>query len=169
MSKSQSVKFTIWSIFRKAGFSGKISLTLSTWFGTGLLPVAPGTFGTLAGVPLVFGLACIGTVPGVFIIAMVVAVAIWTSDRSEELLGNDDPSEVVIDEVAGFLLTMFLLPLSWLTLGLGFILFRVFDIFKPYPIKQAEKLRGGLGIVMDDLVAGIYAHLCVRLILFFVK
>ena len=80
-----------------------------------------------------------------------------------------DPSEVVIDEVAGFLLTMFLLPLSWLTLGLGFILFRVFDILKPYPIKQAEKLRGGLGIVMDDLVAGIYAHLCVRLILFFVK
>jgi phosphatidylglycerophosphatase A len=56
-----------------------------------------------------------------------------------------------------------------LTLGLGFILFRVFDILKPYPIKQAEKLRGGLGIVMDDLVAGIYAHLCARLILFFVK
>ena len=169
MSKSQSVKFTIWSIFRKSNFSGKISLTLSTWFGTGLLPVAPGTFGTLAAVPLVFGLACLGTVSGAFIIAMVVAVAIWTSDRSEKLLANDDPSEVVIDEVAGFLLTMFLLPLSWLTLGLGFILFRVFDIFKPYPIKQAEKLRGGLGIVMDDLVAGIYAHLCVRLILFFVK
>ena len=169
MSKSQSDKFEIWSIFRKADFSGKISLTLSTWFGTGLLSVAPGTFGTIAAVPLVFGVACLGTVPGVFIIAMVVAVAIWTSDRSEELLGNDDPSEVVIDEVAGFLLTMFLLPLSWLTLGLGFILFRGFDIFKPYPIKQAEKLRGGLGIVMDDLVAGIYAHLCVRLILFFIK
>ena len=169
MSKSQSDKFTIWSIFRKADFSGKISLILSTCFGTGLLPVAQGTFGTIAAVPLVFGLACLGTVPRGFIIAMVVAVAIWTSDRSEELLGNHDPSEVVIDEVAGFLLTMFLLPLSWLTLGLGFILFRVFDIFKPYPIKQAEKLRGGLGIVMDDLVAGIYAHLCVRLILFFVK
>ena len=169
MSKSQSDKFTIWSIFRKADFSGKISLTLSTWFGTGLLPVAPGTFGTLGAVPLVFGLACLGTVPGVFIIVMVVAVAIWASDRSQGLLDNGDPSEVVIDEVAGFLLTMFLLPLSWLTLGLGFILFRVFDIFKPYPIKQAEKLRGGLGIVMDDLVAGICAHLCVRLILFFIK
>jgi len=169
MSKSQSDKFEIWSIFREAGFSGKISLTLSTWFGTGLLPVAPGTFGTLGAVPLVFVLACLGTVPGVFIIVMVVAVAIWASDRSRELLGNGDPSEVVIDEVAGFLLTMFLLPLSWLTLGLGFILFRIFDIFKPYPIKQAEKLRGGLGIVMDDLVAGIYAHLCVRLILFFIK
>ena len=169
MSKSQSDKFKICSIFRKADFSGKISLTLSTWFGTGLLPVAPGTFGTIAAVPLVFGLACLGIVPGVFIIAMVVAVAIWTSDRSRKLLGNNDPSEVVIDEVAGFLLTMFLLPLSWLTLGLGFILFRIFDIFKPYPIKQAEKLRGGMGIVMDDLVAGIYAHLCVKLILFFVN
>jgi len=169
MSKSQSDKFAIWSIFRNADFSGKISLTLSTWFGTGLLPVAPGTFGTLGAVPLVFGLPCLGTVPGVFIIVMVVAVAIWTSGRSEELLWKSDPSEVVIDEVAGFLLTMFFLPLSWLTLGFGFILFRVFDILKPYPIKQAEKLRGGLGIVMDDLVAGIYAHLCVRLILFFVK
>ena len=169
MSKSQSDKFAIWSIFRNADFSGKISLTLSTWFGTGLLPVAPGTFGTLGAVPLVFGLPCLGTVPGVFIIVMVIAVAIWASDRSQELLGNDDPSEVVIDEVAGFSLTMFFLPLSWLTLGLGFILFRVFDILKPYPIKQAEKLRGGLGIVMDDLVAGFYAYLCVRLILFFVK
>jgi phosphatidylglycerophosphatase A len=169
MSKSQSDKPEIWSIFRQSNFSGKISLTLSTWFGIGLLPVSPGTFGAIAAVPLVFGLACLGTVPGVFIIAMVVAVAIWTSDRSQELLGNGDPSEVVIDEVAGFLLTMFLLPPSWLTLGLGFVLFRVFDILKPYPIKQAEKLRGGLGIVMDDLVAGIYAHLCVRLILFFVK
>lgn len=166
MSKSQSDKFTIWSIFRKTDFSGKTSLTLSTWFGTGLLPVAPGTFGTLGAVPLVFGLTCLGTVPGVFIIAMVVAVAIWASDRSEKLLGNNDPSEVVIDEVAGFLLTMFLLPLSWFTFGLGFVLFRIFDIFKPYPIKQAETLRGGLGIVMDDLVAGIYAHLCVRLIFF---
>jgi phosphatidylglycerophosphatase A len=169
MSKSQSDKFEIWSIFRKADFSGKISLTLSTWFGTGLLPVAPGTFGTLGAVPLVFGLACLRSVPGVFIIAMVVAVAIWTSERSQELLGNGDPSEVVIDEVAGFLLTMFLLPPSCMTLGLGFVLFRVFDILKPYPIKQAEKLWGGLGIVMDDLVAGIYAHLSVRLILFFVK
>ena len=169
MSKSQSDKFAVWRIFRESNFSGKISLTLSTWFGTGLLPVAPGTFGTIAAVPLVFGLACLGTVPGVFIIAMVAAVAIWTSGRSEALLRRNDPSEVVIDEVAGFLLTMFLLPLSGLTLGLGFILFRVFDILKPYPIKQAEKLRGGLGIVMDDLMAGIYAHLCVRLILFFVK
>ncbi|OPX39061.1 MAG: hypothetical protein B1H12_00805 [Desulfobacteraceae bacterium 4484_190.2] len=156
-------------MFRKADFSGKTSLALSTWFGTGLLWVAPGTFGTIAALPLVFAVACLGTVPGVFVIVMVVGVAIWASGRSEELLGHSDPSEVVVDEVAGFLLTMFLLPLSWLTLGLGFVLFRVFDIFKPYPIKQAEKLRGGLGIVTDDLVAGIYAHLCVRLILFFVK
>ena len=169
MSKSRSDKFTVWSIFRESDFSGKISLILSTWFGIGLLPVAPGTFGTIAAFPLVFGLTCFGTVFGVFIIVMGVAVAIWASALSEELLCDSDPSEIVIDEVVGFLLTMFLLPLSWLTIGLGFILFRVFDILKPYPIKEAEKLRSGLGIVMDDLVAGIYAHVCVRLILFFVK
>jgi phosphatidylglycerophosphatase A len=169
MSKSRSDKFTIWRTFRESDFSGKISLILSTWFGIGLLPVAPGTLGTIAAFPLVFGLTCFGTASGVFIIVMGVAVAIWASARSEELLCDSDPSEIVIDEVVGFLLTLFLLPLSWLTLGLGFILFRVFDILKPYPIKQAEKLRGGLGIVMDDLVAGIYAQVCVRLVLFFVK
>jgi phosphatidylglycerophosphatase A len=74
---------------------------------------------------------------------------------------------VVIDEVAGLLVTMFLVPLSWLALGLGFTLFRFFDILKPYPVRQAERLRGGLGIVMDDLLAGLYAHICLRIILFF--
>jgi phosphatidylglycerophosphatase A len=169
MSKSRSDKFTIWSTFRESNFSGKISLILATWFGIGLLPVAPGTFGTIAAFPLVLGLTYCGTASGVFLIVMGIAVAIWASARSEELLCNSDPSEIVIDEVVGFLLTLFLLPPSWLILGLGFILFRVFDILKPYPIKHAEKLRGGLGIVMDDLVAGFYAHVCVRLILFFVK
>jgi phosphatidylglycerophosphatase A len=169
MSKSRSDKFAIWSTFRESNFSGKISLILATWFGIGLLPVAPGTFGTIAAFPLVWGLAYCGTVSGVLIIVMGSAVAIWASARSEELLCDSDPSEIVIDEVVGFLLTLFLLPPSWLILGLGFILFRVFDILKPYPIKQAEKLRGGLGIVMDDLVAGFYAHVCVRLVLSFVK
>ena len=167
MSKSLSDNLSIRGIFRESGFSGRIALILSTWFGTGLLPVAPGTFGTGAAVPLAFGLTCLPTGYAVFAIWIVVGIAIWTSDQSYKLLGNDDPSVVVIDEVAGYLLTIFLLPPSWLTFGLGFVLFRFFDILKPYPIKKMEKLRGGLGIVMDDLVAGLYAHLGIRLILFF--
>jgi phosphatidylglycerophosphatase A len=169
MSKYQSDNLSIGGIFRKSNFSGKIALILSTWFGIGLLPVAPGTFGSVAAVPIALGLACLGIGYTAFAISIVVAVAIWSSGRCKKLLGNDDPSAVVIDEVAGLLLTMFLLAPSWLTLGLGFALFRFFDILKPYPIRKVEKLRGGLGIVVDDLVAGVYAHCGVRLILFFVK
>lgn len=169
MSISQSDNLPIWSIFRKSDFSGKIALGLSAWFGTGLLPIAPGTFGTLAAVPIAFGLAYLGIGYSAFIIAIVIAVAIWTSGRCQKILGSDDPSVVVIDEVAGFLLTMFLLPPSWLTFGLGFVLFRFFDILKPYPIRKVEKLRGGLGIVMDDLLAGIYAHFGIRIILFLLR
>ena len=104
-----------------------------------------------------------------FILAITVGIAIWTAGRSQDLLGRNDPSEVVIDEVAGFLVTMFLLPSTWLTLGLGFVLFRVFDVLKPYPVRQAESLRGGLGIVTDDLLAGLYAHLGVRILLVIIK
>jgi len=75
---------------------------------------------------------------------------------------------VVIDEVAGFLVTMLLLPISFVNMGLGFILFRFFDIVKPWPVRQAERLKGGFGIVVDDLLAGVYAHLCLRGILVFV-
>ena len=99
-----------------------------------------------------------------------VPLAIWSSHLSHKLLKRDDPSEVVIDEVAGILWTFFLLPLSWLTLCVGFILFRIFDIFKPFPIRTLERrLRGGIGIVLDDLLAGIYANLCLRIFLLFFK
>ncbi len=98
-------------------------------------------------------------------LAIPTGVAIWASDRTSKLLGKDDPEEVVIDEVAGLLLTTFLLPASWSAICLGFILFRAFDIIKPFPAGQSEKLPGGLGIVMDDLVAGVYAYAAMRIIL----
>ena len=166
MSKSQSDNFSLWCIFRKSDISEKTALVLSTWFGTGLLPGAPGTFGTVAAIPLAVGMTYLGIGPRVLIFAVVVTVAIWASDQSQRLLGHNDPSAVVIDEVAGFLLTMFLLPLSWLNLGIGFIFFRFFDILKPYPIRHLERLKGGFGIVMDDLVAGIYALLGARAFLY---
>ena len=168
MTRSRSGNLNIRKIFRETDFCGKTALALSTWFGVGLLPVSPGTFGTLAAVPLVSVLVYLGMWYGAFVLVLVALIAIWTSGRTEALLGRSDPPEVVIDEVEGFLLTMFLLPSSWLALGLGFVLFRFFDILKPYPIKQVEqKLTGGLGIVMDDVLAGLCAHASVRILLLF--
>jgi len=166
MSKSQSDSFSLQDIFRRSGLYGKIVLVVSTWFGTGFLPAAPGTFGTLATVPLVLGLNQLGTIYKALGLAIIIAGAIWASGQYQALTGRPDPREVVIDEVAGFSLTMLLLPFSWMTLGLGFAFFRLFDILKPYPMKKLEGLRGGVGIVIDDLVAAIYAFVCVRLILF---
>jgi phosphatidylglycerophosphatase A len=93
-------------------------------------------------------------------------VAILVSDRARKFLLGDDPQEIVIDEVAGLLVTFFLLPLSWLSLPLGCVLFRVFDMSKPFPIRRLEKIRGGAGIVLDDILAGVYANLSVRILLF---
>ena len=165
MSKSQSGRLLFWKNFRQTNFSGKIVLVLSTWFGTGLLPIAPGTFGTLATVPLIIVLDNLGTIYKVLSLMIAIVVAIWASGRHQELLRQSDPREIVIDEVAGFLLTMLFLPRSWLAIGLGFIFFRLFDILKPYPIRQTERIRGGLGVVIDDLVAGLYAYAVVRVIL----
>ena len=168
MSKDQSDNLSVLDTFRQTGFYGKIALILATWFGVGLAPVASGTFGTLAAVPLVLLLNYFGEWLGVFALVVVIVVAIWASDRTWKLLGRTDPSEVVIDEVAGFLLTTFLLPISLVNVGLGFILFRFFDIVKPWPVRQSERLKGGFGIVVDDLLAGVYAHLCLRGILLLV-
>ncbi len=166
MSKIQSDNFSVPDIFRRSGFSEKAALALSTWFGTGLLPVAPGTFGTIATTPLILGLNILGIWYSALALVSISAIAVWVSDVSQDLLDRRDPPEVVIDEVAGFLVTMFLLPHTWLALAMGFVLFRFFDILKPYPVKQVERIRGGFGIVMDDLLAGFYANVGVRIILF---
>jgi phosphatidylglycerophosphatase A len=152
--------------FGKAGFFGKIALILSAWFGAGLLPLAPGTWGTLFGLPLVGLMSRLSVFYAGAFLGLFVVLAIWSSHSCREWFQEDDPSEIVIDEVAGLLLALFLLPLSGVGLFGGFLLFRVFDILKPFPIGRVEKLRGGFGIVADDLVAGLYANLCLRLILF---
>ena len=160
MSESQSGTLTLRESFEKADFLGKTALVLSSWFCVGLIPIASGTFGTLAAIPLIF-------VPNFF--GPFFGSLFWASDLGQKFLGKKDPSEIVIDEVAGFLVTMFLLPLSWLSLFLGFILFRIFDIIKPFPIRRLEKIKGGAGIVLDDLLAGIYAHIVLRVILVLLK
>ena len=150
-----------------SGAKNKIAFLLSTWFGTGLIPPVPGTMGTLGAIPLLILFSYTGNLFQPLLIIIFVTIAVWAAETRSSLLNQKDPSQVVIDEVAGFLVTFLFLPLTWKNLGLAFILFRLFDIIKPFPIRRLEELKGGLGIVMDDLLAGVYANLCLRLILFF--
>ncbi|MBT3256468.1 MAG: phosphatidylglycerophosphatase A [Deltaproteobacteria bacterium] len=167
MPETESEHLGISAVFRQTGIYGKTALILGTWFGSGLSPVASGTFGTLAAAPLVALSGIFSPLSSVLILMIMTLVAIWASQVVHNLLNRVDPSEVVIDEVAGFLLTMLWVPLSWGTLLAGFLLFRLFDIWKPWPAEPAERLHGGLGIVLDDLVAGLYANLGLRFILLF--
>lgn len=153
-------------VFRGAGPSDRPALLFSVWFGVGFLPKVPGTFATLTAVPLVLILDRIEILSRVVFLAVFVILAVLSSGVAERLLEKKDPREIVIDEVAGFLITVFLLPPSWPILLGGFTLFRFFDIVKWPLIRRLEGMRGGAGIVLDDLVAGIYANLVLRVALF---
>jgi phosphatidylglycerophosphatase A len=130
---------------------------LATWFGCGHVPYAPGTAGTLGAIPLYLLLRPMGHV-AVFASAVVItAIGIWAADHVARDLGTKDPQIVVIDEVAGVLLTLSVAPPTWPALAAGVILFRVFDQTKPWPARTAERrLPGGWGIVLDDVAAGVW-------------
>ena len=130
----------------------------------GYAPVAPGTAGSLVGLG-VYALVRWYGGPGLeaIVLSAVVGVGVWSATMGERYFGKTDPGHVVIDEVAGMLLTLFWLPVTWVGAVAGFLVFRVFDIIKPFPAGAAERLPRGWGVMADDLVAGIYAHLVVRL------
>ncbi|EFK95808.1 Phosphatidylglycerophosphatase A [sediment metagenome] len=151
-------------LFKKAGVLDKLALILSSFFGVGRIPIVPGTCATLAGILLAIAFAHLEPMAGTVALFLFILLSIWASDKTAKALKNHDPAEVVIDEVAGLLLTLYLLPATGFNLCLSFVLFRVFDILKPYPIRRLEKVRGGAGIVLDDLLAGIYANLCIRIV-----
>jgi len=159
----------------------RISLAIATAFGLGYLPKAPGTFGSIAGVALtmliwsrflpyksidiyIHDVYLVIPAQGFTILfaLLISGVGIVAATRTADYLGTKDPQIVVIDEVSGQLISYFgigaAIP-NWKYLLLGFILFRVFDIWKPFPARQAESLSGGLGIMADDWIAGIYAAL----------
>jgi phosphatidylglycerophosphatase A len=98
-------------------------------------------------------------------IALVVIAGTWSAGVAERHFGKHDPGQVVIDEVAGMLITLFLNPAGWFSAAVGFLLFRAADIVKPFPARRFERLPGGLGIMADDVMAGIYANLALRVIL----
>ena len=135
----------------------KIAWAIATWFGCGLVPKAPGTMGSLGAIPLYLLVARQGQPWVAVATVLVTAVGVWAASVVARELGKKDPQIVVVDEVAGLLVTM--LPMrevSWLAVVLGFALFRLFDVFKPWPIRKLEQLPGGWGIVLDDIAAGIF-------------
>lgn len=132
-------------------------------FGTGLMPVAPGTWGTLAAIPLY--LLMLGTHWSIYLALTVMAfiLGVWVSDKVSQELGVHDYKGIVWDEVVGYLLTMFLAPVGIVWMFTGFILFRIFDIWKPQPIRLIDRrVHGGLGIMLDDVGAAIPAWLIMQ-------
>lgn len=145
----------------------KLILLAATGGGLGNLPVAPGTFGTLAGIPVAMAVSLLP--PGVWVVAamLVLIVAVWVADEAEAILGEKDPGCIVIDEIAGYLVTMAGMPMTPLLLGLGFLIFRGFDILKPWPVNLFERrFSGGAGVVLDDIVAGLYSAVVLRILFF---
>ena len=142
-----------------------IVVFLATGCFTGFLPLMPGTWGTFAAIPIVILVHRVNLVVQGIIALVFVVFAAWVAGRAETLLEDRDPRPIVIDEMVGFLISLLWLPLNPLTLFLGFALFRLFDIVKPPPISTVEKrLRGGWGVVMDDVLAGVFTNVTLRLL-----
>lgn len=138
---------------------------LAFGFGSGAAPVAPGTFGTLAAVPLYLLLVQLPL--GAYLLALVVlfGAGIWLCEKTAQDLGVHDHGGIVWDEFVGYWITMVAAPPGWLWLVVGFVLFRLFDILKPFPISWLDRhIKGGLGIMVDDAVAGTFAWLCLQLL-----
>ena len=147
-------------------FTNKAAVFLATGFYIGKIPFAPGTFGSLIGLPLCFLLAGIQISAAIIAALLIIALAIWISNVAERALERRDPGCIVIDEIAGMVVTLIGLPFNLTTAAIGFILFRILDILKPFPIRILDKrLPGGLGIVADDVVAGIFANALIRILL----
>ena len=143
-----------------------IVVFLATGFFTGFLPTMPGTWGTFAGIPLVIISHRLTSIMQPVVAVVFVTFAAYIAGRAEILFEDRDARPIVIDEMVGFLITLLWLPLNFLTLCLGFFLFRLFDIVKPPPISTVEKrLHGGWGIVLDDVLAGVFANVTLRLLL----
>lgn len=129
----------------------------------GKIPFAPGTAGSILGLPICYGLSMVKVHISVLVTVLFIIFAIWIADRAERQLGEKDPGSIVIDEIVGLLVVFIGIPFSWLNGTVGFLIFRILDILKPFPVRILEKyLPGGAGVVMDDVAAGIYGNLLLR-------
>jgi phosphatidylglycerophosphatase A len=142
---------------------------VSTFFYSGYFPKMPGTFGTLTGAVLYYFITvCFEPSPMqfCFITLIIIGISIIFSHYSIKIFNTSDPNVVVIDEVAGFFVAVLFIPFSVLNLVTAFLLFRLFDVWKPLFVKNCEQFSGGLGITMDDVAAGVLANVCLRIIIF---
>ena len=150
----------------------KTDLFLNGWtffalgFGSGLSRLAPGTMGSLIAIPLYLALLPLTSTFYIVVVLFVICIGIIICGKAADSLSEHDHPGIVWDEIAGILLTFCFIPFSWLALILGFVLFRIFDILKPWPIKVIDqRVSGGLGIMLDDLIAAIFANICLRILL----
>ena len=145
----------------------RLAIFVSTFGYVGYAPFAPGTFGSAAGLVLFYAVRMTGS-PAVEIAAIVLlfAIGIWAGTVAEHYFGGVDPAPIVLDEVVGMLITLFLLPVNALGAFVGFVVFRVLDVIKPFPSARLERLPGGLGVMADDGMAAIYGYLVMRGLMF---
>lgn len=136
-------------------------------FGSGCAPIAPGTFGTLAAIPVWILMSFLPPIYYAVLVGIIFVLGCWVSDLASRELNVHDHGGIVIDEFVGFFITMFLVKLSWINILLGFILFRLFDVLKPWPIKWLDRhMKGGIGIMIDDVLAGIMSLIIMQIILY---
>jgi len=148
-------------------FREKGVLFLSSGGFIGNIPFAPGTFGSLLGLPLCFLLSKVNWRVSVLFLGIFVALAVWVCNKAQRLIQENDPGCIVLDEISGMMVSLVGIPFNPITYAAGFAVFRLLDIFKPFPIRAVEKkFSGGTGIVLDDIAAGIFTNLILRAVLF---
>ncbi|HUL01354.1 MAG TPA: phosphatidylglycerophosphatase A [Nitrospirota bacterium] len=130
----------------------------------GKLPFAPGTAGTLVGVFLYLLVNMLPLAWYLFISVLVVSIGIWAAGEAEKLLHQKDAPSIVIDEIAGYLISMAMVPRTWGSVIAGFAIFRFFDIWKPWPLRKIQDIHGGTGIMLDDIGAGIYTNILLQIL-----
>ncbi len=141
----------------------RIAYLLATWFGCGYVPFAPGTAGTLGALPLYFAVRSAGPLAVLALAIVLTVVGVWAAGEVCTSTATSDPQIVVIDEVVGVLVTLAASSPSWTSVVLGVVLFRMFDQWKPWPARSLESLHGGMGVVMDDVAAGVWGAACLGL------
>jgi phosphatidylglycerophosphatase A len=141
----------------------RLGLFLATFGYIGYVPVAPGTFGSLAGLGVFYGVRSMASMPiELAAIVILFVVGVWSGTVAEHHFGGIDPAPVVLDEVVGMLITLAFIPVSVTGAIVGFLVFRVLDVFKPWPSARFEALPGGLGVMADDGMAALYGNLVMQ-------
>ena len=139
-------------------------LALATGGGSGYAPMASGTFGSAVGLLVWLAASGLGPIGYALVVLAIIAIGIWAADRAQAIFRRHDDGRITIDEIAGMLVSLAWLPARPAVVVTAFLLFRLFDIWKPVPASTAERLPGGLGVMADDLVAGVYANLAGQLL-----